>query len=182
MAQLGEDLQKVRPTVLIAVPRVFERVYQRLQDQVNKRPFHARWLFRTAIKVGWRRFQYRQRRSGWHPTLVSWPLLRRLVADKVAGRLGGRLRAAVSGGAPLAPEVARQLIGLGVPLLQGYGLTETSPVVSVNTFDSNDPASVGIPLRGCRILSMENKPNSPTSYLSGRYCQSSTILTRLILE
>lgn len=157
VAQLGEDLQRVRPTVLIAVPRVFERVYQRLQDQINKRPFHARWLFRIAIEVGWRRFQYRQRRSGWHPILGSWPLLRRLVADKVAGRLGGRLRAAVSGGAPLAPEVAHQLIGLGVPLLQGYGLTETSPVVSVNTFDSNDPASVGIPLRGVEVRIGQDK-------------------------
>ena len=151
VAQLGDDLQLVKPTVLIAVPRVFERVYQRLHDQLEKRPLPARWLFRTAIRVGWQRFERQQGRGGWSPGQLAWPLLRRLVAEKVAARLGGRLRVTVSGGAPLAPEVARQFIGLGIPLVQGYGLTETSPVISVNTLESNDPASVGLPLRGVKV-------------------------------
>jgi long-chain acyl-CoA synthetase len=151
VAQLGEDLQRVRPSVLIAVPRVFERVYQRMRDQMQRRPPPVRWLFAAAVRVGWRRFEHLQGRAGWHPALLSWPLLRRLVADKVVQRLGGRVRAAVSGGAALSPLVARQFLGLGVPLLQGYGLTETSPVVSVNTFEANDPASVGVPIRGVQV-------------------------------
>jgi long-chain acyl-CoA synthetase len=151
VAQLGEDLKRVRPTVLIAVPRMFERVYLRLKGQMNKRPAPMRWLFRAAVSVGWRRFQRRQGRAGWSPSLLLWPLLERLVAAKVGAALGGRLRVTVSGGAPLSLDVAHQFIGLGIPLQQGYGLTETSPIVSVNTLDSNDPASVGLPLRGVQV-------------------------------
>ncbi len=151
VAQLGDDMQRVRPTAMIAVPRVFERVYARLREQMSKRPAPARWLYLATISVGWRRFQREQGHAAWGPSQILWPLLKRLVADKVAARLGGRMRVAVSGGAPLSLEVAREFLGLGIPLLQGYGLTETSPVISVNTFESNDPASVGVPLRGVDI-------------------------------
>jgi long-chain acyl-CoA synthetase len=151
VAQLADDLQIVRPTALIAVPRIFERVYGRIKDQLTKQPAFHRWLFDATVRVGWRRFRRQQGRAGWRLGQVFWPLLRRLVADKIMQRLGGRLRIAVSGGAPLSPEVARVFLALGVPLLQGYGLTESSPVVSVNPFDDNDPASVGVPLRGIEV-------------------------------
>jgi len=149
--QLGEDLQQVRPTVLFAVPRVFERVYRRLHDQVQARPLPVRWLFRLAVHTGWLNFEREQGRRGWHPLLVLWPFLRRKVGAPVLEKLGGRLRIAVSGGAPLPREVAHLFIGLGLPLLQGYGLTETSPVVSVNRLEDNDPESVGVPLRGLEV-------------------------------
>jgi long-chain acyl-CoA synthetase len=73
------------------------------------------------------------------------------VASQVLAKLGGRMRAAVSGGAPLPQGVAHTFIGLGLPLIQGYGLTETSPVVSVNTLKDNIPASVGVPIRGIQL-------------------------------
>ena len=149
--QLAADLEVIRPTVIIAVPRVFERVYQRLHDQLATRPAPARWLFRLAVAVGWRRFEWQMGRAGVHPLLALWPVLERLVARKVLARLGGRLRAAVSGGAALPLEVSRLFIGLGLPLTQGYGLTETSPVVAVNPLDANLPASVGPPLRGIKV-------------------------------
>jgi long-chain acyl-CoA synthetase len=151
IAQLAEDLQSVRPTLLIAVPRIFERIYGRIQDQLAAAPWYRRVLFRMAVEVGWRRFEREQHRAGWSPALLLWPLLHKLVAVKVLERLGGRLRAAVSGGAALPFAVARQFIGLGVPILQGYGLTETSPVLSVNLAEDNDPASVGVPLRGTEL-------------------------------
>jgi long-chain acyl-CoA synthetase len=151
IGQLAEDLQIVRPTALIAVPRIFERVYGRVKEQMERRSLAARWLFRLAIGVGWQRFLHEQGRGGWRPGLLLWPLLQRLVAAKIIDRLGGRLRIAVSGGAPLSAEIARIFIGLGVPIIQGYGLTETSPVISVNPLDDNDPASVGVPLRGIRV-------------------------------
>lgn len=144
--QLGEDLLAVRPTILVAVPRIFERVYQKTEQQLAQGPVVARWLFRLAVAVGWRRFTHRQRRAGWTPLLLAWPLLRRLVADRLLARLGGRLRLAISGGAPLSPAIARTFIGMGLDLEQGYGLTETSPVVSVNRPHDNVPASVGLPL------------------------------------
>lgn len=152
VAQLAGDLQHVRPTLLIAVPRVFERVYRRIHQQVAVKGGLSAWLFHSAVRVGWRRFQHRQGRARWTPALVLWPLFRRVVAAKVAARLGGRLRLAVSGGAPLGEAVARLFIGLDITVLQGYGLTETSPVISVNTPENNDPRSVGVPLPGVEVV------------------------------
>jgi len=149
--QLAEDLQTQRPTILIAVPRVFERVYGRIQEGLAQRPPLARALFHATLAVGWRRFLWRQGRGGWSWQLLFWPLLHRLVARKVAQRLGGRMRLAVSGGAALAPTVARFFLSLGLDLVQGYGLTETSPVVSVNLPGDNEPASVGRPLPGIEV-------------------------------
>jgi long-chain acyl-CoA synthetase len=149
--QLAEDLEQVRPTALIAVPRIFERFYARIQQQLEKGGSLRRRLFQATVDVGWRRFEVQQRRAGWSPALLLWPLLRRLVAEKVLARMGGRLRIAVSGGAALPAPVARLFVGLGLPVLQGYGLTETSPVVSVNSFHFNDPASVGPALPGIEL-------------------------------
>ncbi len=150
---LAEDLQSLGPTVLISVPRIYERIYDRITEQLAQRPALAQRLFRTAVAVGWQAFLYRQGRAPWRPALLAWPLLKRLVADKVQARLGGRLRIAVCGGAPLSEAVARLFIGLEVPLLQGYGMTETSPVVSANRLEDNVPDSVGRPLPDveCRI-------------------------------
>ncbi|MCW8890782.1 MAG: long-chain fatty acid--CoA ligase [Sedimenticola sp.] len=151
VGQLAEDLTLMRPTVMIAVPRIFERVYGRITDQMAKRPLLPRKLFQLAVNTGWQRFQRQQNQQGWRPILLLWPLLNRLVASKVTARLGGRLRIAVSGGAALSPDIAQLFIGLGIPILQGYGLTETSPVVSVNPLEDNDPGSVGVPLRGVEV-------------------------------
>ena len=151
IAQLADDLQTVRPTVLIAVPRIFERIYGRIQEQMAQAPGYRRALFNLAVQVGWQVFERQQGRGHWSPLLSLWPLLRKAVAARVLEKLGGRLRATVSGGAALPFPVARLFIGLGVPLLQGYGLTETSPVLSVNLFNDNDPASVGVALRGTEL-------------------------------
>ena len=151
IAQLGQDLQDIRPTVLISVPRIYERVYGRIHDGLAKKGRLAGMLFKLAVRVGWRRFERAQGRAGWHPGLLLWPLLHGLVAGNVVARLGGRLRLAISGGAALSPEIARVFIGLGVPIYQGYGLTETSPVVCVNRPDSNVPASIGPPLPGVEV-------------------------------
>jgi long-chain acyl-CoA synthetase len=151
VAQLGDDLAAIRPTVLISVPRIYERIYSRIRAQLEGRPAAVRWLFEQAVSVGWRRFNHLQGRAGWSPGLLAWPLLRRLVAAKVMDRLGGRIRIAVCGGAPLSAEVARTFIGLGLPLVQGYGMTEASPVVSGNRREDNEPASVGRALQGVEI-------------------------------
>jgi long-chain acyl-CoA synthetase len=151
IALLAQDLQAVQPTVLVSVPRIYERVYGRIQDALAKKGAVAQTLFDTAVDVGWHRFEYEQGRASWHPKLLSWPLLKKLVADGVAEKLGGRLKIAISGGAALSPDIARVFIGLGVPVFQGYGLTETSPVVSVNRPDSNIPASIGKPPEGVEV-------------------------------
>ena len=154
--QLAEDLLQVRPTVIIAVPRIFERIHGRILGQLEKKPAAARALFHSAVAAGWRQFRFRQGQARWSPRLLAWPLLKKLVGDKVTARLGGRLRYAVCGGAALPLPVARTFIGLGLEILQGYGLTETSPVVSVNRPGRNDPASVGEPLRGIEVRIGDN--------------------------
>jgi long-chain acyl-CoA synthetase len=149
--QLGEDLQIVRPTVLIAVPRIFERVHAKIRAKLASEPRAARTLFEAAVEVGWHGFEHAQGRRPWSADLLLAPLLDRLVGRKVRARLGGRLRIAVSGGAPLPPEIARFFIALGIPLVQGYGLTETSPVISVSPLEDNIPSSVGVPLPGAQV-------------------------------
>lgn len=151
VAQLADDLRTVKPTLMIAVPRVFERVYGRIVEQMEKKGALAAGLFRATVKVGWRRFEYQQGRASWTPLFLAWPLLNKLVASKVTGRLGGNMRAAVSGGAALNENIAHVFIGLGLPIVQGYGLTETSPVVSVNPLEDNLPGSVGVPIRGTEV-------------------------------
>lgn len=149
--QLAEDLQTVRPTILISVPRIYERVYGAIRQKLVEGPPANRRLFELAVDVGWGRFEHFQGRAPWRPAHLLWPLLKPLVADKVLARLGGRLKAALAGGAPLPPDVARMFIGLGLPVLQGYGLTETSPVVSCNRPDDNLPASVGKPIEDVSV-------------------------------
>ena len=85
------------------------------------------------------------------PKLLLWPVLKGLVADKIMDRLGGRLRLSISGGAALPPKVSRLFIALGLPLVQGYGMTETSPVISVNHVGDNHPSTVGLPLEGIQV-------------------------------
>lgn len=140
-AQLGEDLFAGQPTLLIAVPRVYERLHAAVMASLEQAPAHKRALFNLAIEAGWAAHQ----RQGRRRLSLSSAIARR-AREQFVARLGGRLRLAVSGGAPLAPEIARLFIGLGVPLLQGYGLTEAGPVVSVNRLDDNDPCSAGLPL------------------------------------
>lgn len=149
--KLPEDLLAVRPTVLVSVPRIYERIHKRIVTGLAQKPPLVRRLFFLAVNAGWHRFLWRQGRAGWSPLLLLWPLLQRAVADRLLAGLGGRVRLAVSGGAPLAPPIARVFIGLGVNLLQGYGLTETGPVVAVNTAEDNMPATVGRPYPGVEV-------------------------------
>ena len=156
--QLSEDLKQVRPTVLISVPRIYERIYALIMQHSEAAGRFERELLDLTIAVGGRRFDARQ--QGRRPSLFDrmlWPLLKRLVADKVLAQFGGRLRVAVSGGAAIGERVIRLFLALGLDILQGYGMTETSPVVSVNTIDDNNPRSVGRPLDGIEVRISEDQ-------------------------
>jgi long-chain acyl-CoA synthetase len=132
--------------VLVCVPRIFERIYVKMLEKLPPGSL-KRKLFDKAVEVGWRRFKQEARGTD----ALWWPILKLLVARKLHARLGGRIRVIVSGAAALAPPLARTFVGLGLPIIQGYGLTEFSPVVSVNRMDDNDPASVGFPLEGVEV-------------------------------
>lgn len=149
--QLQEDLLTIRPTLLISVPRIYERVYAGIRAKLADGPAFSRWLFNFAVDVGYSRFECQQGRGYQRLSHVLWPLLEKLVADKVIGKLGGRLRFVMSGGAALSAEVSRIFIGLGLPILQGYGMTESSPVACANRLKDNVPASVGLPIPGVEV-------------------------------
>lgn len=154
--QLGEDLLSIRPTILISVPRIFERVYTKISAQLDMKPAIARKLFNMAVESGWRCFQVQQGQAHWHPKQLLRPLLSAIVARKIINKLGGRMRFAICGGAPLSSSIAKIFIGLGLQIAQGYGLTETSPVISVNKLEDNDPASVGLPILNVQVKIDDN--------------------------
>ena len=148
---LPEDLITVRPTVMLGVPLLFERMSAAIWAKVAASPA-KRSLLRITASVGWRRFVAAQHRaSAGLAERLLWPILKRYVAMPVLAAFGGRLRVAISGGAPLDQGVARMLIGLGLPLVEGYGLTEAAPVVAANGLDDNLPGSVGRPLAGIEV-------------------------------
>jgi long-chain acyl-CoA synthetase len=154
--ELGEDLQTIQPTLMISVPRIYERVYNKIQAGLAEKSPVATRLFNLAVDTGWKRFLHQQGRGNWHPSFLLWPLLNKLVASKIMAKLGGKMKLAASGGAPLPMPIARVFIGLGLNLVQGYGLTETSPILTANPEDDNDPGSVGVPLRGLELRIGEN--------------------------
>lgn len=154
--ELAEDMQTIRPTVLVSVPRIYERIYAKIQDGLKEKSPLARKLFELTVFIGWNRFQFQQGRGKRSWLFLLWPLLEKIVASKILAKLGGRIRCAICGGAPLNPEVAHLFIGLGLPLIQGYGLTETSPVVCVNSVRDNIPASIGTALNGVEIRIAED--------------------------
>jgi long-chain acyl-CoA synthetase len=146
ISQLADDIREQRPTVLISVPRIFERIYSKMQEAMAPGSLKRR-LFETATEVGWRRF----RGESSFTDKLLWPVLKTLVAKKLYRRLGGRIRMIVVGGAAFAPHLSRVFIGLGLPIIQGYGLTETAPVLAANRMNDNDPTSVGRALEGIEL-------------------------------
>ena len=154
--QLSEDLVEVKPTVMISVPRIFERVHNKIHSELSNKSTLEQYLFNAAIEVGWHKFRWHQGQASWHPRLLFAPLLDQLVAKKVRDKLGGRLKYVIVGGAPLTQGVAKTFIAMGIPLLQGYGLTESSPVVTVNTVERNRVGSIGLLLRGVSVKIKDN--------------------------
>ena len=156
IAQLAEDFKIVQPTIIFSVPRIYERFLAAINEQLKKASPGKRKLFDLAVDVGWSRFEYQNGRGPWKASFLLWPVLKKLVADKLLARFGGRLRFAVAGGAALSPSVSKVFVGLGLPICQGYGMTEASPLLAVNLLDKNEPSSVGPPVPGVETRIGEN--------------------------
>jgi long-chain acyl-CoA synthetase len=146
IAQFADDLATQRPTVVITVPRVLERFHARILQALREKPARRRLLL-AAAEHGWR---VASGAGGWLDRAAA-ALLDPLVARPVRARLGGRLYLVVAGGAAMSPAISRFFTGLGVHVLQGYGMTEASPVISVNRMERNVPESVGAPLPGVEV-------------------------------
>ncbi len=146
-----DDLYTIRPTLIVSVARLYEYVYGQIKTQLLRKPEWLRCMFKYTVDMGWRRFEYQQRRGKWHPEFLLWPLLDMLIAKPVRQRFGGKIRCGFYAGAKLSPEIFRTLVGLGIPIISCYGQTEAGPVISVNRPDDNIPASVGKPLTGVTV-------------------------------
>ena len=154
--QLAEDFQIIKPSIIITVPRIFERFYDKMQQKLSKQSIFARALFRLAVHTGWKNFQFKQRTVWFSPIIILNPLLSKVIGKKIHQLLGGNLRLAASGGAALPETVARTFVGLGVNIFQGYGMTESSPAVTMNNFTLNVPSSVGEVVPGVEVRIGEN--------------------------
>ncbi|HEX5319664.1 MAG TPA: long-chain fatty acid--CoA ligase [Stellaceae bacterium] len=145
---LAHNLVEVRPTIMTAVPRLYETLHQRIGRQIERERGLKRRLFENAVAIG------RKKLEGGPLSLSQRmfdPVLDKLVRAKVRARFGGRLKAMISGGAPLNPEIGSFFLALGVTLLQGYGQTEAAPVVCCNPPSRIRIKSVGLPIDGVRL-------------------------------
>jgi long-chain acyl-CoA synthetase len=149
---VSANLTEVKPTLLLSVPRLYEKMYARVNDKVAHDSAPKRAIFRWAMRVGAEGFRHRVARTNPGASLkVRLALADKLVFDKIKERVGGRIRLFVSGGAPLAREIALFFGAAGLPILEGYGLTETSPVVAVNLPDRMKPGTVGPLIDGVEV-------------------------------
>jgi long-chain acyl-CoA synthetase len=143
LAKLPGEMRSVRPTFMLAPPRVWERIYSTIWTEVRKKSGLAQRLFYTAVGVGSEAARLKQEGKPVPALLnTTWRLFDRLVYRKVRERLGGALRIAASGAAPLGRELAQFYAAIGMPLVEGYGLTEGG-VVALNPIDRPKPGSIG---------------------------------------
>ncbi|MDF1581276.1 MAG: long-chain fatty acid--CoA ligase [Desulfuromonadales bacterium] len=146
------NMAEVKPTIVVSVPRLYEKMYARILDQVLSGSWLRKQIFFGALHACKRYVQLEL--SGEQPgRLLSLgvKLARQVVFSKIHERLGGRLRFFVSGGAPLAAEIAEFFLAAGVPIYEGYGLSETSPVIAVNTPTAQRLGTVGRPISGTEV-------------------------------
>jgi len=157
VTKVGENLQELKPDVFAAVPRLFEKMRARVMDNVATQPASKQKIFRWALRVAEERLPYR---VGGKPMpfglKMRSTIADKLVFRKIMERLGGRVKYVLSGGAPLSPELAAFFIGAGLEILEGYGLTETSPVISVNTPDRRRIGTVGPLIPGVEVKIAED--------------------------
>jgi long-chain acyl-CoA synthetase len=153
---VAQALLEVRPTILAAVPRFFEKIYARLMEQGSKQQGTKRKLFEWAMKVARESARWRcgEAKAGLGLQL-QWAIADRLVYSKVRKGTGGHLRIVMSGGAPLSKELAEFFWAIGIPIYQGYGLTETSPVLTSN-YPKNRAGSSGRPITNVKIRIAED--------------------------
>jgi long-chain acyl-CoA synthetase len=149
IAHLQEELALVRPTMVVAVPRVFEKVFNGAQHKAHS-DGHGR-IFDTAIDVAIQWSQDNEAGRIGRLTAIEHAALNRLVYRKLRAVFGGRMRFAFSGGGPLGERLTHAFNGIGVKVFEGYGLTETSPTLTVNRADAWKPGTVGRPLAGTSI-------------------------------
>ena len=149
---VGENLIEARPTIMVSVPRLFDKIYARVIDQVLAGSALKKKIFFWAVKIGKKQGKMRLRGgrvTGW--LRFRYGLAKKLVFSKILAKTGGRVRFFVSGGAPLSKDIAEFFYAAGLTVIEGYGLTETSPVVACNSIEGVKFGTVGKPIPGVEV-------------------------------
>jgi len=145
--QLPQALLEVRPTIFVSVPRVYEKIHA--QADLKAKDFPKNLIFKWALSVGAKHLP--EILAGRTPSSAEWRLARKLVYGKIRAGMGGRSQVFISGGAPLGRELAEWFATVGIRIHEGYGLTETSPVIAVNTPSAHKLGTVGKPLGNLEV-------------------------------
>jgi long-chain acyl-CoA synthetase len=157
MEKIGDNLREVRPTILICVPRLFEKIYARIKEQARAGGKAKAGILAWAVSVGKDYARHTLNHQKVPPLLAfKYKLASRLVFSKWHTGLGGKIRVFISGGAALPDEIALIFAGAGLPIVQGYGLTETSPVISAGQLEDNRIGTVGKPIRNVEVRIAED--------------------------
>jgi len=152
METISENLGEVKPTFVASVPRLFEKINARILDQVNQAGGLKKAIFNWSLAVGSQSSEFRQRDKPMPFILkLKYGLARALVFKKIKQKLGGRLKFFISGGAPLPKAIAEFFFAADILILEGYGLTETSPVIAVNRPNRFRFGTVGLPIEGIEV-------------------------------
>jgi long-chain acyl-CoA synthetase len=149
---IPSDLRAIRPTIIFSVPRIYQNAYNRIRLRLGRAGAWRRNIFNWGLRLGMQRIHNQKEAANWRAALV-FACIDRLIFARVRAAFGGRLRLAISGGATLGPDIAEFFHVLGLLILEGYGLTETSTVSHVNRLQNYKFGTVGLPLEGtsCRI-------------------------------
>ncbi|MDW7649969.1 MAG: long-chain fatty acid--CoA ligase [Bacillota bacterium] len=154
ISTLAQNLQEIRPHFMVSVPRVYEKVYAGIMDNVNAGSSLKRKIFMWAKEVS--KESAAAVAAGKEPSGLKYKIADKLVFKKIRDRIGGRLQFCISGGAPLGKELAEFFNGIGIRILEGYGLTETSPIIAFNTLDEIRYGSVGKVIPGGEVKIAED--------------------------
>jgi long-chain acyl-CoA synthetase len=150
--QLPQALLELKPTIMVAVPRVYEKIHAQVDQKANVIP--KKWIYHWALSVG--RKHRREIVAGEAPRSTAWRVAERLVYSKIRAGTGGCVENFICGGAPLGRELAEWYADVGIRIYEGYGLTETSPVIAVNTPAAHKLGTVGRPLENVQVRIAED--------------------------
>lgn len=153
LASVPQNILEVKPTVLISVPRLYEKVYSQIMEQINASSL-KRKIFDWALRAAKERQNYTNKGFGSpvpFKTELKYLIAKQIAFSKIHSKLGGRLRSMVSGSATLDPKIGHFFTDIGLPVIEGYGMTECSPVIAANSAIENKPGTVGRPIPGTRV-------------------------------